>query len=55
MLLYVDPGIGLLVLQAIIAALATAWLYFRKGLGFLFFWRRFLRKDSPSENESTGA
>lgn len=39
MWLYVDPGIGALVLQALIAGAAGVWLFFRKGLRRVFFWK----------------
>lgn len=45
MLLYVEPGIGLLVLQAIIAALASVWLYLKKPF-------RFFKKNPPDSQQS---
>ncbi|GIV25418.1 MAG: hypothetical protein KatS3mg026_1110 [Bacteroidia bacterium] len=50
MWLYVDPGLGALVLQAIIAGAAAAWLLFRKSIARLFFWRK--HKDTSPQKET---
>ena len=50
LLAYIDPGTGAVVLQLLVAALATAAFYFRKSLKVLMFWRR--GKD-PGEQEET--
>lgn len=45
MWLYIDPGIGGLVLQALIAGAAAVWLFFRKDIPN-FFRALFRKKES---------
>ncbi|GIV22365.1 MAG: hypothetical protein N3A68_07255 [Bacteroidia bacterium] len=45
---YIEPGSGLLLLQAIIAGMAAAWLFLkRKGISFLTALG--LKKRTPSK------
>lgn len=39
-LLYIDPGIGSLLAQVIIAGIVTFLLFFRNIFRRLFFWKR---------------
>jgi len=50
MWLYVDPGLGALVLQALVAGAAAGWLLFRRKVAALFFWRK--RKDENAQKKA---
>jgi hypothetical protein len=43
---YVDPGIGGLILQGLIAGAAAIWLFFRRDIPALF--RKIIRKKRDS-------
>jgi len=47
-LLYIDPGIGNLALQVIIAGFAAFMMFFRNGFKQLFF--RSYKNDSKKDN-----
>lgn len=38
--LYTDPGSGVLLLQALVAAFFGGLFYFRKAIARIFFWKR---------------
>jgi hypothetical protein len=46
---YVDPGIGGLILQGLIAGAAAIWLFFRRDIPALF--RKIIRKKEISLKE----
>ncbi len=46
---YVDPGIGGLILQGLIAGAAAFWLFFRRDIPALF--RKIIRKKEIPLNE----
>ena len=45
---YIEPGSGLLILQAIIAGMAAAWLFIKKQ-GRAFLTALGLKKRTPNE------
>jgi hypothetical protein len=47
---YIDPGIGGLLLQGLIAGLAAMWLFFRKDIPA--FFRRLIGKKKKLPKES---
>jgi len=47
---YVDPGLGGLLLQALVAGMAAIWLFFRKDIP-LFFQKLFGKKGKISRKD----